>query len=503
MGKRSFRLGVALVSMLWLPPSGGSALAWQFQPPAGQPTGGSEQTPPGQGRGRGGRGGNPAAALYAQHCASCHGPKLEGGAASSLLDEMWKFGGDDASITASIRDGRPGTAMIAFKDILDDLQIRQLVFHIREQAGLAKGRPETKVDPQGAIVKSEKATLRFEVVARDLETPWGLAFLPDGRLLITERPGRLRIVENGRMLPPVTGIPEVWHVQDGGLFDVEVHPQYAKNGWIYLSLSESGPDKTSNTVIIRGRIKDNAWVDQQVLFKGPPETYTPQNFHYGSRFAFDAQGHLYYSIGDKGRPEDAQDLSKPAGKIHRVNDDGSVPKDNPFVNRPDALGSIWSYGHRNPQGLAFDSSGRLWASEHGPRGGDELNLIEPGKNYGWAVVSNGLQPGITKSEQEGMESPVVHWTPTIAPAGIAVSSSPQYPGWKGSLFVTGLGGQQLRRLEVSGRTVTHQEVVFNEYGRVRDIITGPDGLFYVSLSLPGQRLSDTTAGVVVRMVPVP
>jgi glucose/arabinose dehydrogenase len=500
MVERRFHVA-ALAIALGLPPVIGSS-ASQQPPPAGQQTGGSAQNPA-QGRGRGGRGGNPAAALYAQHCASCHGPKLEGGVAGSLLDDEWKFGGDDASLTASIRDGRPGTPMIAFKDVLDEEQVRQLVFHIREQAGLAKGKPETKVDPEGAIIKSERQTVKLEVVAKGLETPWGLAFLPGDRLLVTERPGRLRIVEKGNLLPPVTGIPEVWVAQDGGLFDVEVHPDYAKTGWIYLSYSEAGPEKTSNTVIVRGKIRGNAWVDQQVLFKGGPETYTPANFHYGSRFVFDRQGHLYYSIGDKGRPEDAQDLSKPAGKVHRVNDDGSVPKDNPFVNRAGALGSIWSYGHRNPQGFAFDpATGRLWSTEHGPRGGDELNRIDAGKNYGWAVVSNGLQPGITKSEQEGMVSPVVYWTPTIAPAGMAFCSSPRYPGWKNSLFVTGLGGQQLRRLEVSGDKVTHQEVVFNEYGRVRDIITGPDNLFYVALSLPGQRLSDTTAGVIVRMVPV-
>ncbi len=459
------------------------------------PTGASP--PASQGRGR-----NPAAALYTQHCATCHGPKLEGGAAGSLLDDDWRFGGDDASVAASIRDGRPGTAMIAFKDVLDDQQIRLLVFHIREQAGLAKGKPETKVDPHGAIITSAKQTVRLEVVAKDLETPWGLAFLPDGRLLITERPGRLRILDKGQLQPPISGIPAVWHVQDGGLFDVEVHPDYAKNGWIYLSYSEQGAEKTSNTIVMRGRIKDNALVDQQVLFKGAPDTYTPHNFHYGSRFLFDQQGHLFYSIGDKGRPEDAQDLSKPAGKIHRVNDDGSIPKDNPFAGRDGALGTIWSYGHRNPQGLGFDANGALWATEHGPRGGDELNRIQPGRNYGWAVVSHGMQQGITKSEEQGMESPIAYWTPSIAPAGIAFNTGSRYPGWTNDLFVTGLGGQQLRRVEIAGDRVRHQEVLFNEYGRVRDIILGPDGLLHVALSLPGARLSDTTPGVIIRLVPV-
>jgi len=187
----------------------------------------------------GGRGRNtPGAALYAQHCASCHGPTLQGGVASSLVDDDWKFGSDDASITNSIRNGRPGTPMVAFKDLITDEQIRQLVYYMRVQAGALKGKPETKVDPEGAIVKSEKQTVRLEVVARDLETPWGIAFLPDGRLLVTERPGRLRIVEKGKLLPPVKGTPDVWVRQDGGLFDVEVHPAYDKNGWIYLSYSE-------------------------------------------------------------------------------------------------------------------------------------------------------------------------------------------------------------------------------------------------------------------------
>jgi glucose/arabinose dehydrogenase len=467
-----------------------------------------------------------AAAIYAQYCAACHGPNLTGGVAASLVDAEWKFGGDDASITASIRDGRQGTAMTAFKDLINDEQVRQLVFYLREQEGIQKGKPETKVDPEGAIIKSEKQTVKLEVVAKDLETPWGIAFLPDGRLLITERPGRIRIVEKGKLLPPVSGVPTPYVRQDGGFFDIEVHPNFAQNGWVYLSYSEILPGYTpppadtaapaapqaggrgpasppSMTVILRARIKNNAWVDQQILYRGTPDLYSTADYHYGSRFVFDRQGHLFYSIGDKGKPADAQDLSKATGKVHRINDDGTVPKDNPFVNRAGAVGSIWSYGHRNPQGFAFDPvTNKLWETEHGPRGGDELNLIEPGRNYGWPVVSNGQEPGVTKSEQEGMESPKVAWTPTVAPAGIAFYTGARYPGWKNSLFVSCLGGQQLKRLEVANDRVAHEEIVFNEYGRVRDIVIGPDGYFYLSLSLPGQRVSDTTAGVIVRMIPM-
>jgi glucose/arabinose dehydrogenase len=357
-------------------------------------------------------------------------------------------------------------------------------------------------DPHGAIVKSERQTVRLEVVARGLETPWGLAFLPDGRLLITERPGRLRIVDGGRLLPPVTGVPAVWTVQDGGLFDVEIHPDYARTGWIYLSYAEPGPGDTSMTVIARGKLRGNAWIDQQVIYRAPPTLYTPANMHYGSRFQFDQRGHLFYSIGDRGNISAPQDLSSPLGKIHRVRDDGSIPSDNPFSNRKDAIGSIWSLGHRNPQGLAWNpATGDLWSTEHGPRGGDELNHIVRGGNYGWAVVSHGLEAGIARSEQEGMRSPVVHWTPAVAPSGMAFYEGRRYAGWRNHLFVACMGGQQLRRLEVKDGAVTHQEVVFHQHGRVRDIVTGPDDLFYVALSVPGARLSDTTVGLVARLVP--
>ena len=428
----------------------------------------------------------------------------------------------------NITTGVPTTEMMAFKDLLTDQQIWQLVTYIRMQAGSLKPRPPL-ADPDGQVIKSEKQTFKIEMVARELETPWALAFLPDGRLLITERPGRLRIVEKGKLLPEaVKNTPKVWERQDGGLLDVEVHPQYAKNGWIYLAYSETQPGYTpppaaeatpappaqggrgggppsipSMTVVVRGKINGNSeWVEQQVLFRAATELYTPVNAHYGTRFIFDKENHLFYTIGERNVMAHAQDLSNPLGKIHRVNDDGSVPKDNPFVGKQGVVASIWSYGHRHPQGLAWDPvTGKLWESEHGPQGGDEINIIERGRNYGWGVITHGVQPGITKRAEEGMEQPIVYFTPTLAPGGMAFYTGTRYPGWRNNLFVGGLGGQQLRRLEVSGDKVTHQEVVFNQFGRVRDIIIGPDGYFYVALQLPGQSLSSSTSGTVVRLVP--
>ena len=382
-------------------------------------------------------------------------------------------------------------------------------------AGAAQGpAPPPPQDPDGQVITSEKQTFRMEVLARDLETPWAIAFLPDGRILITERPGRLRIVEKGTLLPsPVKGTPKVWEKQDGGLLDVEVHPQYARNRWIYLSYSEALPshvptpalpDPPSMTVIARGRInKANEWVDQQVVFRASTAVYNSSNAHYGSRFVFDRGNRLFFSLGDKQVIAHAQDLSKATGKIHRITDDGKVPPDNPFVKRSGALPTIWSYGHRNPQGLAWDPvSGKLWSSEHGPNGGDEINVIEPGRNYGWGVITMGTQPGITKQAEPGMEQPVAHYTPTIAPTGMTFYTGDRYPGWKNSLFVAALAGQQLRRLETSGSSVVHQEQVFTQFGRVRDVVTGPDGYLYVLLQRPGQVVSQSTAGMLARLMPV-
>jgi glucose/arabinose dehydrogenase len=262
------------------------------------------------------------------------------------------------------------------------------------------------------------------------------------------------------------------------------------------------------TVFIRGRINArNEWVDTQEIFRAPYSLYTPSGSHYGTRMVFDKQGFLYFSIGERGQQTNAQNLSIPLGKIHRVKDDGSIPADNPFVNTPGAIKTLWTIGNRNAEGLSYDPrTGLLWESEHGPTGGDEINVIVKGHNYGWGVASMGVQPGITKQHAEGMDDPVAYYTPTQAPSGINFYSGTKYPGWKNSLFVSMLAGQNLRRLEVKDGKVLSQEVIFNQFGRTRHVITGPDGLLYILIQNPtggntGVSLSATTPGMVIRLVP--
>jgi glucose/arabinose dehydrogenase len=280
--------------------------------------------------------------------------------------------------------------------------------------------------------------------------------------------------------------------------DIALHPDFAKNGWIYLSYAEPGPTSgASMTVIIRGRVRDGKWVDQEVLYKAPPELYWVDNTHFGSRFLFDKEGHLFYSIGDRGHMKDAQDLSRPNGKIHRIHDDGRIPKDNPFVGTPGALGSIWSYGNRNVQGMSWHPvTGDLWATEHGPRGGDELNRIERGHNYGWPAITYGIDydgtPISDKTEMPGMDPPVVQWTPSIATCAITFYTGDKFAGWKNNLFLTALAFQELRRLVLEGNKVVQQEILIKNSGRVRDVLTGPDGFLYVAFNQPDR---------IVRLVP--
>ena len=486
---------------------------------------------------QGGRG-SAAATLFADKCGVCHGgADGRGGTASGVFDSKWLDSNTDQALQGAIRGGAAHARAGGFAvEQLTDDQLFQIVNYIRNQAGALAPKAAFVEHADGQVLATERQSIKVEVVTKGVDTPWGLAFLPDGRLLITERPGKLRIFDKGVLSEPVKGTPAPHVQQDGGYLDVTVHPQYARNGWIYLSYSEvqpgftppapgaepaappqsggfagraRGPQIPSNTVIVRGKIsKNNEWTDQQVIFRSPNDLYVASGVHFGSRFIWDKQGHLFFSLGERGTMQNAQDLKNPLGKIHRVNDDGTIPKDNPFVSRADALPSIWSYGHRNPQGLAWDPvTGKLWESEHGPTGGDEINVIEPGKNYGWGVISMGVQPGITERAHAGMEPPVVYFTPSIGPSGIAFYTGNKYPGWKNtSLFVAALVGQQLRRLEFKGDKVTHQEVIFNQFGRVHTLTVGPDGSFYVAVQNPtagatGIPMAASTPGQILRLVP--
>lgn len=453
----------------------------------------AQKNPPSEGR--------EVTKLYAEQCASCHGADMSGGSGPSLCGEIWKHGGDDTSVTRSIRDGYADAGMPAMRQIISPAEIRALVVYIHEKrASAEQAHTKYNVPVPGAVVQSEKGSFKLEsVVNTGLVEPWSVAFLPDGRMLVTERPGRLRIVENGRLVPePVSGMPAVYG-GEGGLLDVALHPDYSKpgNDWIYLTYGDKSPEGFGMTAVIRGRLRNGAFVDRQQIFKAPYSLYRVGGQRFGSRMLFDGKGHLFFSIGDRAAPGDEQDLTRPNGKIHRVMDDGRIPRDNPFVNTPGALPSIWSYGHRNPQGLSFDPvTGEFWESEHGPRGGDELNIVRRGHNYGWPTITYGINydgtPITDHLVQDGMDQPITYWVPSIAASPIAFYTGSQFRRWKNDLFVGALAGQELLRIETRGDAVTHQEILFKGIGRVRDVVNAPDGSLYVVLNQPDR---------IVRLVP--
>ncbi|HTU46118.1 MAG TPA: PQQ-dependent sugar dehydrogenase [Bryobacteraceae bacterium] len=431
--------------------------------------------------------------LYVQYCASCHGVDMAGGSASSLVDGIWRYGGDDASVADSIRNGHSEAGMPAMANDFDAPEIRGLVIYIRErEASFKTAHTKYNAPVPGAIVPSENASFKLQpVIESGLEVPWAIAFLPDGRMLVTERPGRLRILEKGKLLPEsVRGTPAVYG-GEGGLLDVALHPDYSRpgNDWIYLSYGDKSPGGLAMTAVIRGHLRDGALVDQQQIFKADDSLYRPGGQRFGSRLLFDSHGHLLFSVGDRACPGDEQDLSQPNGKVHRVNDDGSIPKDNPFVNKAGAIASIWTYGNRNPQGLTFSPvTGELWESEHGPRGGDELNILHAGHNYGWPVITYGMNydgtPITDHLVRDGMDQPVTYWVPSIATSPLTFYTGNRIPQWKNNLFLGALAAQELLRLVVEGGKVIHQEVLFKGIGRVRDIVNGPDGYLYVVLNAP-------------------
>lgn len=332
-------------------------------------------------------------------------------------------------------------------------------------------------------IKSEKLTFKLEKVASDFDSPWGMAWLPNGNMLVTDRSGKLyKVVGNTNI--EIGGLPEIYTRGQGGLLDIELHPNYKENKWIYISFSSKASNGGGNTRLIRAQLKNNKLTNIKEIFSATPNTKS--GVHFGGRIEFDNDGYLYISAGERGERDNAQDLGNHSGKVHRLNDDGSIPKDNPFVNKKGAISSIFSYGHRNPQGLALHpTTGKIWEHEHGPKGGDEVNIVEAGKNYGWPKITYGVNYTGTKvskyTELPGMEQPVTYWVPSIAPCGMDFVTSDKYPKWKNNLLVGSLKFQYLVRCEVKNNKVVHQEILLKDIGRVRCIRQAPDGYLYVSV----------------------
>ena len=364
-------------------------------------------------------------------------------------------------------------------------------------AGCQAGQPAeaSQIPPQR--LASEHGMLEIYTVASGLEHPWGLAFLPDGRMLVTERPGRLRLVyPDGRISDPIAGVPEVFARGQGGLLDVALDPDFESNRLVYLSYAEPG-EGGAGTAVARARlVEDRPLENLEVIFRQQPKLSA--GHHFGSRLVFDRQGRLYITAGDRGEPDRVQRLDQGQGKIFRIERDGSIPADNPFTGRDDALAAVWSYGHRNVQGAALNpDTGELWQTEHGPRGGDELNIARAGRNYGWPVISYGINydgtpVGEGLSEAPGMEQPLHYWLPSIGASGLAFYTSERFPAWTGDLFAGGLALRKLVRLDMDGGQVVGSEDLLVELGeRIRDVRQGPDGYLYL--------LTDDGNGKVLRL----
>lgn len=344
-------------------------------------------------------------------------------------------------------------------------------------------------EAENKVITPERVPFTAELFVDDLLIPWGFTFLADSSILITEKSGELIHFKDGKK-SIISNVPQVYQRGQGGLLDVVAHPNYADNGWIYFSFSSTeGIEKGGNTSIFRAKISANALTDIQVLYKAGPNTTKGQ--HFGSRIAFDNDGYLYFSVGDRGaRDDNPQDITRDGGKIYRLMDDGSIPKDNPFVNQDNAKAAIYSYGHRNPQGLIkHPETGEIWNHEHGPRGGDEINVVKKAANYGWPLVTFGINysgtPITDETSKEGMETPIHYWVPSIAPSGMAYVTSDKYDNWKGSLLIGSLAFQYLERLEMDGKKVISREKLLDGMGRVRDVREGPDGLIYVAVEGKG------------------
>jgi aldose sugar dehydrogenase len=438
--------------------------------------------------------GQDGASLYKTYCAGCHGAQLQGGSAEPLIKTVWKYGRRSDAIFRNIKFGIPSTEMIAWGKALSDEQIKAVAnFIIASQTVPPEARREIP-----ATLKTEAYALKVEqLVSTGLHTPWGIEFVDADRALITERTGAIRIMQHGKLNERgVQGVPAAAFQPSttGGYFDIALDPKYKSNGWIYLAFSHTNGDPAnksapSMTKVIRGKIRDNQWVEQQTLFEVPDSLKVTGGNRWGGRLFFDKEGFLFFSIGDMARANDSQNLGKPSGKVFRILPDGSIPKDNPFARNSNALPAIYSIGNRNVQGFAqHPTTGEIWMTEHGPMGGDELNILKKGTNYGWPVITYGIDYSgeIVSNDtlRSGMEQPVIYWTPSIAVCPAEFVTSSRFSKWNNNLLVGSLAFEEIRRVVITDHKVSHQEIILKGVGRVRELKTGPDGAIYVVLNEP-------------------
>jgi len=416
---------------------------------------------------------------------------MAGGQAPSMADDNWEYGGKDEDIRRIVAQGIDEAGMPAFDDVISEDSVTDLIAYIREGGAAETTAP---IDD----VPSVQDQVQIEDWATDLDEPWGVHFIADDTALVTEKSGQLWQVSSSSRAE-IKGIPASVDKRQGGLLDVATDPDYAENGWVYLSYTHADEDDAKNlmTKISRGKIIGGKWMNEETLFQARPEDYINTGFHFGSRITFDNQGHLYFGIGDRGKQEMAQDITKPNGKIHRIMRDGSIPKDNPFVDAEGAYPSIFTYGNRNPQGtIVHPETGVVWETEHGPKGGDELNAIKRGKNYGWPKISYGRNYNGTvltpHTALPDMAQPVSQWTPSIAVCGLDVYTGNLFPKWKGRLMAGALKYETVRLIEVDGDNYVSEATLIKDEGRVRDVTTGPDGAIYVALPKRIVRLTPKT-----------
>jgi len=473
--------------------------------------------------------------MFQENCTVCHGENMEGAPQGPALRGNLAHGESMAQIIASISDGYPAEGMPAWSDIFDPVEIQGLAMYVLESRAnvgyVTSNYDAPLVIPEEAF-ESSLHNFRLDVLVDDLDPlPFSIAPLPDGRILVTEKTKGVRIIgANGEKSELVAGTPtafdDIYRLESridiergmGWLFDVVLHPNYEENGWIYLyhsdrcencnELSREREQPVSMNRLVRGRIEDNTWVDQEIVWQAPREDYDlAGDVGAGGRITFDNRGHVYFSIGMKcsGVGGGIQDLSTPCGKIHRVYDDGSIPSDNPFFGREGVYESIYTFGHRSPQGLEYDVvNGELWGSEHGPRGGDEINRLLPAENYGWPLYSLGLNYDGTRVsgrdlgiafELADIQQPVVDLTPSPAVSSFIISDSEQFPNWQGDFLVGSLKSRSLFRVDIENNRFLERETLFEGIGRIRDIEQGYNGEVYLLFE-------HSSGGQIVELTPI-